>query len=68
MCHASSCHPEEGGARREDLWALGDSHAPSGLRMTEGESPVGVLDIDSAEKGTFDDTDATWLELIAQII
>ncbi len=51
------------------LWRrAADSHAPSGLRMTEGECPVGVLDIDSAEKGTFDDTDATWLELIAAVI
>jgi len=51
------------------LWRrAADSHAPSGLRMTEGECPVGVLDIDSANLGTFDSTDATWLELIAQII
>ncbi len=29
---------------------------------------TGVLDIDSTEKGTFDSTDAAWLELIASLI
>ena len=34
----------------------------------DGSTVVGVLDIDSKELATFDDTDARWLEEIARVI
>ncbi len=37
------------------------------LKNREGEI-IGVLDVDSKEKGAFDDTDALWLEKILKLV